>query len=88
MLELDAPLGFNFACAADSNNENKGKALISNIHLNRKTLHKIIEILDIPDRNGKMHFPEVIFPLMFTSFGISNKELLSNDLTKKLVNNL
>jgi len=42
------------------------------------TYNKIIEIYDIPDRDGFLYYPEVLWPMMFMIFGHSSEIALAN----------
>jgi len=73
LLRLDSPMGLsgsNFLAPGNATN-----ILTARQNL---TYNKIIEIYDIPDRDGKLYYPEVLWPMMFMLFGHSNEVALAN----------
>ena len=49
---------------------------------------KIICILNIPDRAGKLYFPEVMWSMFFNICGVSSKSMAKNKLLKEVLTNV
>jgi hypothetical protein len=48
----------------------------------RLDIIKFIAIYNIPERDGRVYFPEVFWPLMHSVFGSNSKTLLTNKFAK------